>query len=637
MERSVLSLPDDAVGHLASYLETPDVAALGATCRQLRATVGGCAPLWRAACWRDWRVDVGAATPAADAHAAWRRSLARYGWGGVYAPARDVWSRIETFAAAHYPALLHGLAPGATLEELRVAEERLGVGLPPALRAVWCIHDGEFPVDDPRRLCDALFGFSEAYGDVAGLGLLRWSNAVELTRRLVAAGRLHPRLVLVGLYTRSTEGTALLLIDTATGLLLTECGGAGRLRTISHDAAVATAAAHGLPPPPSPQEDPWCLLRLLAEHACRLEGGLLRVRRLPRGLQEEMTEAALAALQGPPGGAAGGADADVPTALQAATEPPPRTRRRVAAGVALDEDAAWAATVASNPCPDLPTTYLCAYPEAGEGTSAASTLGVHTHVSCRFLPQGSMAGGAAGWATAACALPASMAAVQPPPTDPSLQPGAAPQLRFAYRVRVWLQHDAGAPDGHGSGSEGGGGEAVPPASASAASPAAPAHTATTTEGGAWPGGLQLHSRRWAINSGDGTPEDVVAGEGVVGLQPVLRALPGGLRTLHTADPGLIAAATAAAAAGAQGAGAAHPPPDLVNGLPRVVDNKEGGGALRPFEYASQSFAGSVAGGHMGGAFTMVPRPGGGGTGGGGGGSFDAAVARFPLEVPGFIF
>jgi cell wall assembly regulator SMI1 len=59
---------------------------------------------------------------------------------------KPLWDRIHVWLAAHAPDVLESLAPGATDEQIRAAEEAMGVTLPDDVRACYRIHNGQRPV-----------------------------------------------------------------------------------------------------------------------------------------------------------------------------------------------------------------------------------------------------------------------------------------------------------------------------------------------------------------------------------------------------------------------------------------------------------------------------------------------------------
>jgi cell wall assembly regulator SMI1 len=65
---------------------------------------------------------------------------------------KTIWDRIHTWLAAHAPAVLASLRPGAMEAEIRAAEEAMGVTLPEDVRACYRIHDGQNPEANGWRL-----------------------------------------------------------------------------------------------------------------------------------------------------------------------------------------------------------------------------------------------------------------------------------------------------------------------------------------------------------------------------------------------------------------------------------------------------------------------------------------------------
>ncbi|MER6692373.1 SMI1/KNR4 family protein [Streptomyces minutiscleroticus] len=54
----------------------------------------------------------------------------------------DAWRRIEAWLEAHAPGTLAALRPGALVTEVAALQERIGVRIPPGLKALWREHAG---------------------------------------------------------------------------------------------------------------------------------------------------------------------------------------------------------------------------------------------------------------------------------------------------------------------------------------------------------------------------------------------------------------------------------------------------------------------------------------------------------------
>jgi cell wall assembly regulator SMI1 len=56
---------------------------------------------------------------------------------------QNIWNRIESWCAQYAPDVLTRLNPGATEEQLRASEEKLGVTFPEEMRQLYAIHNGQ--------------------------------------------------------------------------------------------------------------------------------------------------------------------------------------------------------------------------------------------------------------------------------------------------------------------------------------------------------------------------------------------------------------------------------------------------------------------------------------------------------------
>lgn len=654
----ILRLPDDVLVLIAAQLSSRDIAALSSSCAQIRQSLISSAVTWREACSRDWRLDVAHAA-VEEARQAWRRCLVRYGSAmRYYAPAKEIWTRIERFAVQTCPAILANLAPGSTETKITAFEKSLSLRVPEALRALWLVHNGELAsqADVVPPIVSSAFGTQVFYGQIAYLQLYTMSASRSMTKSLRERGALHRRFFVVGIYGLNGHVGALLVIDSDSCILHTFFQDGRLIRAVSHEAAVASATRHGLPAPESEDRDEVCILRFLSEHAWRLENGVLRVRTIPEELravvQQMMDDDAEEDDADDEGNADGNAGNDrLGGSVRAA---PPPSGQRVPASLLITEDEAFARTVAQNRVTGVPTQYLCGFPEAGQGTSYAVTQGVHTHVSCKLIPSMASAGhlgldaslpppipadGSASRAGEEGAGAGSSAAVAKGAAAPA--PVRAPRMHYVYRVRAWYSaegEEAGATTG--ASASGPSGSAALPASGSGGTLS---NLAVTQGAAQWPS-VKLTARTWNIEE-PGKPVETVQGPGVVGLTPVLEPLPAGLRTVATTDPATLAAAYRAPAGSAVR-------PDVINGLPasdtecdRATDAAARAGATSsgfpsipaPFEYASQTNVGAIAG-SMGGSFTMVPWGGAGmAEGHPVGPPFEAQVATWQLSPDGFIF
>ena len=62
---------------------------------------------------------------------------------------RELWQRIEAWLRTHAPEVLEDLHPGASEEQVRAAEQELGVELPEDVRASFLVHDGQRGAAEP--------------------------------------------------------------------------------------------------------------------------------------------------------------------------------------------------------------------------------------------------------------------------------------------------------------------------------------------------------------------------------------------------------------------------------------------------------------------------------------------------------
>lgn len=76
-----------------------------------------------------------------DACGRWHLLCRRYGSHALRTIA--AWNAIKAWLDEHIPEIASSLRPGASEEELDAAEHQLGVTLPPALRVLYRIHDGQ--------------------------------------------------------------------------------------------------------------------------------------------------------------------------------------------------------------------------------------------------------------------------------------------------------------------------------------------------------------------------------------------------------------------------------------------------------------------------------------------------------------
>ena len=702
-------LDPDALHCVTSWLVTADVVRLGSTCSRLRASVLDNDALWRSACVRDW--GLGAPLDVGTGLAVWRRSHAAHGTAGAaYPHARRIWTRLEAFCARAFRPGLHSLRPGLTAPQVSAYERSLGVKLPAPYVASLLIHDGQDGCavygdggahaswhESAGLPLAGLLGGTSVYGETHVMGLTRaLPHSAMLTEDLRdQVEGLFTSLVVVGDGRNLDDsGQGFLLLDTATGIVYALLHQARLVRVVSHAAALASHARHGLPPPESPHVDTHCWLRYLAELAERLEGGVFRVRSYAGDEEDGGGVSPAAAYQQWAASLYGGGAAGAAGPPAGAPVPATPLARVLRAHSRRTEAEAWVATLRANPL-ELAADfqpgghrYVCAFAEAGPTTSVAVTAGVHVHVSAVLRMESTLRVHDDDRSVVAPSEAAADSAPPPPGFQRSTAAPAAPaacldsddgaHLRMSYRVRLWYDGSATSPLADEP--------ALPPTAAAAPGPIPPtaAVAATSSGGGGGDGGrvaasdaaasdqlqgavrltsghaphasVQLASRRWVITDAAGVV-DAVGGPGVVGLYPLLRPLPAGARCVAATTDPLVVVAAAASSGRDDGV-------ELVNGLPLAVGAADpaqallpprppraaaapgggGGGAAaaatpprpllpEPFEYCSITGV-NGASGVMRGSFAMVP----GGLGAAArGGAFDAAVPAFHIGVPDFVY
>ncbi|KFM25393.1 F-box protein SKIP16 [Auxenochlorella protothecoides] len=112
-------------------------------------------------------------------------------FAGGYCPVAQAvvraWKDIETWLSKNCPQIIRTLRPGATERQLRAAEATLGFPLPPGLRMILRVHDGQFLRPRGRwQSLDAfcgIFGGYSLYDDYVTMGLLSLGAACCAVQR----------------------------------------------------------------------------------------------------------------------------------------------------------------------------------------------------------------------------------------------------------------------------------------------------------------------------------------------------------------------------------------------------------------------------------------------------------------------
>jgi cell wall assembly regulator SMI1 len=90
---------------------------------------------------------------------------------------KTIWDRIHVWLAEHAPEVLASLRPPATNEQVRAAEEAMGVHFPADVKACYRIHDGQGAVEGEYEPPGFLYGWEwHSLEDVLG----EWRTHKEL-------------------------------------------------------------------------------------------------------------------------------------------------------------------------------------------------------------------------------------------------------------------------------------------------------------------------------------------------------------------------------------------------------------------------------------------------------------------------
>ncbi|KAK9811705.1 hypothetical protein WJX72_008721 [[Myrmecia] bisecta] len=256
-----------------SFLSVKDCSRVACVKRLWRQIVEDDEQYWAKACEADYAVE-GKFGPNGTAHGrfnatylAWQASLGRY--GPLASRACHLWRRLKLWLKANIPEVAESLRPGTSEDALEAAEERLGVALPAALRALYRVQDGQgleyegdaFGLADmpfhPSML-HGLFGGYSFYNHKTSTRMLSLPAVVALTLRCRAVGTFRSEdHIVFGISFDFYRGCKMLQLNCQTGHVLTSQ--LGRLET--------TLAV------PAAKAGSDCMLHWLERYADELERG----------------------------------------------------------------------------------------------------------------------------------------------------------------------------------------------------------------------------------------------------------------------------------------------------------------------------------------------------------------------------
>ncbi|KAL6774215.1 CEHC1 [Auxenochlorella protothecoides x Auxenochlorella symbiontica] len=187
------SLYADALLIVVEYLDAKVLAKISCVQRAWRYALSSptAQHLWLRALGRDWGDETAAGPPDRKCRGQPPHCLYRE-WvmfaGGCCPVAQAVvraWKDIETWLSKNCPQIIRTLRPGATERQLRAAEATLGFPLPPGLRMILRVHDGQFLRPRGRwQSLDAfcgVFGGYSLYDDYVTMGLLSLGEILALS------------------------------------------------------------------------------------------------------------------------------------------------------------------------------------------------------------------------------------------------------------------------------------------------------------------------------------------------------------------------------------------------------------------------------------------------------------------------
>ncbi|KAL4458786.1 hypothetical protein ABPG75_013651 [Micractinium tetrahymenae] len=230
------ALTAECLSRIFSHLRPADLAAVACTHRAWRQAVAGEEGLWRAHCEAEYCLRSphlpagGAASGYKAAYGAWRSEFGRY--GELAGRALRAWRLVEDWTAQHFPAVAASFGMGASEAELDAAEQQLGFALPPALRVLYRVHNGQELQFD--RLVDiqrtaahesifhGMFGGYSFYSHLVSCRMLPLRRMVKWTR--TAHTQLDfPRGDKRALFAASHNFNKMVYCDAADGLVKIAC------------------------------------------------------------------------------------------------------------------------------------------------------------------------------------------------------------------------------------------------------------------------------------------------------------------------------------------------------------------------------------------------------------------------------
>lgn len=549
------------------FLNTKDLVRAAQACKALRDASRNDI-IWQAACERDWPPlcaqsnsaleatglahagssaagTSSALTAGSDANASLDQSIHYRRWhqylvtagsrllrNGTYARVSSALSGIIGWAREHFPEAVEltvhpkvitrdGLEQQAAA--IRSTEQQLKHDLPPALKALWLLLDGQKQRQGlSRAMFCGLLGGCVFYDTAVNCRFISCKEAAKfatsLTSTAVAVGNCVPIAI------SSVGNNGMFLVDYGheEAPVLALCG---RREAWPQVLPLVRASPAGTG-----------LVEWLEEYGRRLHSGMYRVATLPRAITHDDEE----------------------------EEEDAATRE--------EKDPSW--------------HYISLHPEFGPGTSHAVTRGIHVHMSAVMVPHMTAPG------PDTYCMPTGLSAEITDAMSAHGQAQRTAQYHFTYRARLWND-----------------GSALPSA--------------------------QLSHRHWRIDAGDGSEAEEVSGEGVIGLYPTLAA-PHETATVTSSSSAAGAGVAASPSASSEPSSSSSSFSSTASPIPAPgLDVIAVRMPSQPFEYCSATTASNSTGGSMGGSFRMVPgtieRPMQGQE------PFDAAVAAWSLDVPGYIF
>ncbi|KAK1270494.1 F-box protein SKIP16 [Acorus gramineus] len=184
-------LEDLVVELILSKVDPTDAASFACVNRRFRVWASD-DNLWRRFCFLDLDLKspidpLGSPCPSFKiTYKVWHESFGMYPWSLVKRTKR-CWAVIETWLATNFPEVRNTLRKGASEREIKEAEEKLGVRLPPPTRLLYRFHDGQdlkFLETEDAAILGLIGGYC-FYGQVANVYLLPLAQVVLDTKNFV--------------------------------------------------------------------------------------------------------------------------------------------------------------------------------------------------------------------------------------------------------------------------------------------------------------------------------------------------------------------------------------------------------------------------------------------------------------------